>query len=280
MADFTDVANALRDAISAALYPNGIGQASAVGFPVQAYQGWPQPEKLDADLKAGTAHVSIWPTPNETPGADHFPEWQTLSTTAVTLVATVGANTVTIGGAVSTPQTVAVIADGKAFAYAVLGGDTLASIATALATGLNAAGITASVAGAVLTLATAKHIAARVGGQGTSIRELRRQTRVFQVSCWAWAYDKRDTLAVAVDAALGAGWRLTLSDGTYGNAAYKGSSQHDESQKQLVYRRDLLYAVEYATTQTRTDAQVLIETTNVQVASVIAASVPVITTNF
>jgi hypothetical protein len=120
----------------------------------------------------------------------------------------------------------------------------------------------------------------RVGGQGTSIRELRRQTRVFQVSCWAWAYDKRDTLAVAVDAALGAGWRLTLSDGTYGNAAYKGSSQHDESQKQLVYRRDLLYAVEYATTQTRTDAQVLIETTNVQVASVIAASVPVITTNF
>jgi hypothetical protein len=187
---------------------------------------------------------------------------------------------VTISGTVSTPQTAAVIADNKAFAYAVQAGDTLASIATALAAGLVTAGIAASAAGAVVTLSSAKHIAARVGGQGISVRELRRQIRVFQVSCWAWAYDKRDDLAKAVDAAMGANWRLTLADGTFGNATYKGSSQHDESQKQLVYRRDVLYAVEYATTQTRTDAQVLIETVNTQVASVIAAAVPVLTTNF
>lgn len=280
MADFTDVANALRDAISVALYPNGVGQASAVGFPVQIYQGWPSPDKLDADLKAGTAHVSVWPTPSETPTVDHFPEWQVLSTTPATLTATVGANTVTIGGTVSAPQTMAVIADGKAFAYPVQAGDTLATIATALAAGLNAAGITASAAGAVVTLPAAKHIVARAGGQGISIRELRRQSRVFQISCWTWAFDKRDMLAMAVDAALSANWRLALADGTYGNSTYKGSSQHDEAQKQLVYRRDVLYSVEYATTQTRTDAQVLIENTNTSGATVVAAGVPVLSTNF
>lgn len=280
MADLTDVATAIQSTIAAALYPNGTGQASTLAFPIQIYQGWPQPEKLDSDLKAGTAHVSIWPTPNERPALDHFPDWQVMSVVAATLTATLGTNTVTIGGTVATPQTVAVMADNKAFAYAVQAGDTLASIATAVAAGMTAAGITASAVGAVITMASAKHISARVGGQGTSFRELRRQERVFQVSCWAWAPDKRDVLAAAVDIAMGSNWRILLADGIYGNMLYRGSSQHDEGQKQLVYRRDILYSVEFATIQTRTDAQVLIETMNTQVASVIATTVPVMTTNF
>jgi hypothetical protein len=280
MADFTDVANALRDTIAAALYPNGIGSPSAVGFGVQVYQGWPEPEKLDADLKAGLGHVSVWPTPNEKPVADHFPDWQTLSITAPTLTATLAGQAITIGGTVSTPQTAAVAADNLAYAYAVQPADTLSSIAAALAAGLTAAGITASAAGAVVTLASAKHIAARVGGQGTSYRELRRQERVFQVSCWAPNFTNRDLLSKAVDVALGANWRLQLADGTYGNSSYRGSTQRDEMQKQLVYRRDVLYSVEYATIQTRTDAQVLIDTLNTSAATVIAASVPVQTINF
>lgn len=280
MADFTDVANALRDTISAALYPNGIGQASGTGFAVQVYQGWPNPDKLDADLKAGIAHVSVWPTPNEQPGVPHFPEWQTLGVLAATITTAVAGQTVTLGGTVGQAQTVAILADGKAYAYTAQVNDTLASIATALAVGLVAAGISASSAGALVTLPAAKKITGRIGTTGTSIRELRRQDRVFQVSCWAWAFDKRDALAQAVDATLASNWRIALPDGTYGNSAYKGSSQHDEAQKQLVYRRDILYAVEYATTQTRTDAQVLIENFNTQAATVYAASVPVQTTNF
>jgi hypothetical protein len=280
MADLIDVGNAIRDTIAAALYPNGTGQPSVLAFPIQVYGGWPQPEELDADLKAGSAHVSIWPTPNERPAVDHFPDWQVMSVVAATLTATVATNTVTIGGTVSTPQSLAVIADNKAFSYAVQGGDTLAGIAAAVAAGLTAAGIAASAVGAVITLASAKHITARVGGSGTSFRELRRQERVFQVSCWAWAPDKRDALAAAVDVALGANWRILLADSTYGNMLYRGSSQHDESQKQLVYRRDVLYSVEFATIQTRVDTQVLVDNMNLQGASVIATTVPVLTTNF
>ncbi|NMM21840.1 MAG: hypothetical protein HHJ15_18125 [Rhodoferax sp.] len=268
MADLSDIADALRDTISAALYPSGTAQASSTGFPVQVYQGWPNPDKLDIDLKAGIAHVSVWPTPTERPGIDHFPDWQTLSVLATTITATVSGQDVTIGGTVGAAQSVAIVADGKAFAYTMQGVDTLVTVAAALAAGLTATGITASSAGAVVTLALAKKISVRTGGTGTSIRELRRQDRVFEISCWAWAPNKRDALSMVVDAALGANWRIALPDGTYGNVTYKGSSQHDEAQKQLVYRRDVLYCVEYATTQTRTDAQVLIEAVSLQAAVV------------
>lgn len=280
MADFTDVANVLRDTISAAVYPSGTSAAAAVGFGVQVYQGWPLPEKLDADLKAGLGHISVWPTPSEQASPAHFPEWQTLSTSPATLTGTVSAQTVTMGGTVTAGQVAAILADGKAYPYALQAADTLATIATALAAGLTAAGIAATAAGPVVTLANAKKIVVRTGGTGVSIRELRRQVRVFQIGCWANDHSKRDALAVLVDTALGANWRVLLPDGSYGNVAYQGASQHDENQKQLVYRRDILYAVEYATTQTRTDAQVLIETFNTQAATVIAASVPVQTTNF
>lgn len=280
MADFTDVASALRDLIAAAIYPNGTGQSSALGFGVQVYQGWPTPEKLDADLKQGMAHVSIWPTPQEKPSADHFADWQTLSIQATTLTLTVSGQTVTVGGTVSTPQNVGIVADGLAYAYAVQASDTLTTIATALASGLAGQGIGASNTGAVITLASAKKIAGRTGSQGVSMRELRRQERVFQVSCWANTPATRDALAKLVDTTMGATWRLSMTDGTSVNLFYRGSSQHDESQKQLIYRRDLMYGGEYATTQTRTDAQVLIDTMTSAGAAVIAAGVPTITTNF
>lgn len=280
MADFTEVADVIRDTIAAALYPSGTGATSAVGFRVAVYQGWPDQAKLAAELAQGNAHVSVWPTPQERPSADHFPEWQLLSVTAPTLTAAVGATTVTLGGTVSTPQTVAVIADNKAFAYAVQAGDTLTSIAAAMATGLTTAGVAATASGAVVTLTAAKKIAARVGGQGTSIRELRRQERVFQVSCWAGDHAKRDTLGKFVDAVLSRSWRIALPDGSSANLVYRSAAQHDESQKQLIYRRDLMYGADYATTETRIDTQVLVGTTATAAANVIASGVAVLTNNF
>lgn len=255
MADFTEVADALVTAISAVVYPNGTAAPSIVTAPVKIFQGWPQPETLRTDLKAGKIHVSVFSTPTERALPSRVPEWQELTMTASTVTLTLGTGTVTVGGTVAANQNVMLLIDGKPYVYAVQGADTLTTIATALAT-LISADRTASSAGNVLTVPGTHSVVCRVGTTGTSIRELRRQEKVFQVSVWANCHDQRDPLAKVIDRALAGIYRLTFADGSQGMLRYRNSIQNDEP-KLGIYRRDMLYAVEYATTETRTDTQVV-----------------------
>lgn len=87
------------------------------------------------------------------------------------------------------------------------------------------------------------------GTTGTSTREVRRQSRDFQITVWAGCYGLRDTVAKAVDTALAVIRRLSLPDGSMGVMTYINSIQDDNSQKQGIYRRDLFYAVNYALAQ-------------------------------
>jgi hypothetical protein len=91
------------------------------------------------------------------------------------------------------------------------------------------------------------------GTVGISTRELRRQTRQFQITIWASCYEKRDPLASAVDIALASITRMDFADGSQGQLTYVNSTQDDNQQNQGIYRRDLFYAVNYATVQTETD---------------------------
>jgi hypothetical protein len=91
------------------------------------------------------------------------------------------------------------------------------------------------------------------GVTGTSIREVRRQTRTFQITLWANCYDHRDPVASAIDSALAVMTRLVMPDTTQAIASYLHSTQDDDSQKQGVYRRDFFFDVNYATTQVETE---------------------------
>jgi hypothetical protein len=88
------------------------------------------------------------------------------------------------------------------------------------------------------------------GSEGVAIRELRRQTKVLQVTIWGSSQNKRDLTSKSVDVALSILDRITLPDGTYGIVRYVNSIQDDLLQKQGIYRRDLMYSVNYAITQT------------------------------
>lgn len=179
MADVTDAGAALVTLIAAVAYPNGTVQPSVTGDPVKVYQGWPNAAALADDLKAGTLHVSVFPTKASKVTSVLMGEmdWEESGT--------------------------------------------------------------------------------------TNSREVRRETRQFQITVWAPCFDKRDPLASAIDAALSATARLTLADGSTALLSYAGSVQHDEAQKAAIYRRDLLYAVNYATVQTQTLTPISHTTTNV-----------------
>jgi hypothetical protein len=261
MSDVSDVSAALVGLIAQALYPNGTAQPSVTGYPTVIYAGWPTSSQLDADLAGfsnglgGRLHVTVFPTPTEKRDPPYRTQWEELTVTAPTLTATITGQTVTIGGTVATPQNVALIIDNAAYVYAVQPTDTLTTIATALAALVAGASNT----GAVITIPAGAAIrAARTGAGGTMQREIRRQTRRMQITVWADTPANRDATAVAVDVALSAIERMTMPDQTQARLLYEASHQIDDQSKANLYRRDMLYSVEYSTTQTVTATTVIV----------------------
>jgi hypothetical protein len=270
MADMTEVADVLVGIVAAAVYPNGTGQPPAGGVQAKIYQGWPDPAQLQTDLAAQIAHVSVWPTPKTKITTRRMPEWQQLVAPAPTLVAVVAGTSFTLSGTVSTPQAVALIIDGKDYAYGVQVADTLATIATALAALINV-DQPASAVGAVVTIPDSHQVVARIVANGVSAKEVSRESRIFTVSIWADCFDRRDALAKVIQPVLADLTRLDLPDGTDATVELAGSAQVDSEQKQGIYRRDIDLAIDYPTIVTRTDTTVQIVQTRPSV--VVNASV-------
>lgn len=269
MADIIDVQSAIVTIVAGAVYPNGIGAASVSGNPIVVYAGWPIPSQLDTDLTAGKTHISVYPTMIEKNKTRYSKDWVQQSVNTATITATIAGQTVVIGGVMPSPFTahnVAVLVNGLPYVYALQASDTLTSIATALAA-LIVAGVPGTTSsGAVITMPNTANIkAARVGVTGTSIREIRRQERVFQITVWANSPTQRDIIGAALDVALAATEFLAMPDGYGARVIYRNSHVTDDLQKAKIYRRDFMYSVEYATTQTEVDTQITQEQLNTSV---------------
>lgn len=284
MADLTDVANTLVAMIAGIVYPSGTGGPSVAATPIVVYQGWPNPQQLDVDIATGKCHVSVYPRPEERNTTRFTTDWKPVSVNTPTLTLTAAGQTVTVGGAVppaGNPHNAMVFANGKPYVYAVLVSDTLASIAAALAALIVVDVAGTSAAGAVITLpASARLNRARVGVTGSSMRELRRQERLFQIGIWADTPAHRDAIAQAIDSTLAFTTFLTLPDSSAGRLVYKSSMVSDQFQKDKLYRRDLMYTVEFATTQTETDTQITQEQLNVSAAVAGALPYQLVSTTF
>lgn len=285
MADVIDVQNALAALAVQGLYPGGVGQPSAAGgIPCKVYPGWPTESQLDADLAQGIAHVTIFPGAAERNTSRYPRDWQQLSVTAPTIGVSISGQQITIGGAMPAPfaaHNVMAMVSGKPYVYAVQSGDTLAGIATALAALIAADIAGSSSAGPIITVGSAGRItAARVGVQGISMRELKRQERAFQITIWADTPAHRDSVGGIADVALSAANFLSMPDGSAARLIYKSSMISDALQKAKLYRRDLFYTVEYATTQIETDTQITQEQLNTSGSLDLVSSITPVTTSY
>lgn len=260
MSSVIDVQNALVNVIAAALYPSGTSQPSVSNSDIIVYAGWPTASNLDADLLVSKSHVTVFATPTEK-NVTRFPkDWQQLSIETATLTASVVGQTIVIGGAMPapfTPHNMVALVNGQPYIYSVLPADTLTSIATALKA-LIVVGVPGTTsAGAVITLpATANIDAARVGVTGTSIREVRRQEKLFQITVWTDTPDRREVIGNALDLELATTEYLIMPDTFGARLIYRNSIPKDETQKAKLYRWDFFYSVEFATTETRSDMQI------------------------
>lgn len=264
---------------------------SSVGSDVRIYPGWPSSSNLDDDLANNISHVTIFPLATER-NTTRYPEREhvTAPAAAPTLNLAISGPSlhatdllfdapgivfdqvgifydeqaqlelisITVSGMVSVPQNIALRINGKFYVYGVQESDTLAGIASALATLIVSDIPLTKATGTIITLGpTARLQAARLGTVGTIAKEVRRQERVLQISVWSNAPDVRDKIAAAIDVELAERRFLEMPDGFGARLIYKNSMVVDALQKANLYRRDLNYTVEYATTVAKQRAQII-----------------------
>lgn len=81
-------------------------------------------------------------------------------------------------------------------------------------------------------------------------RELHRQMRDFQITVWAPTPQLRNQVGSVIDTALSEQCHIDLEDGAPAQMFYARQFDSDRSENWHVYRRDLIFSVNYATTQT------------------------------
>ena len=245
MADQSDVEAALAALVSGFVYPNGTAAASAIGFGCRVYRGWPRRLALDADLAAGVAHLGVVAGAAGQRTTTRYPdEWKVTRPRVPTLISTAAFGTVLFSGDAAAGQLAGVEVRGVAYVHRTVAGNTLASVAAELAAMIPAA----SAAGATLSVPGAWPVA-RVVADQAGLRETRRQLQAFRVVCWTGTPGPRDALASFVDGALSGVDFVGLADGTAGRLRFVSSGLSDRARDAGMYRRDLLYSVDFATTQ-------------------------------
>jgi hypothetical protein len=246
MADISDVEQAVANAVTSILYPAGSTQSSIVGAFCRVYRGWPNSATLNADLSAGTVNVTIV-TDNDSGRTTtrYLPEWQTEASQPGT-VAIATDQTITIYGIPAVGDVIGALIDGVTYAYRIQAGDTQGLVASNL-NQLVQANRPSSVQGTSLTVHGASSIEVRVVCDGSTSYESRRQEKDVRIICWCPTPQIRDAVAAAIDSALNQVSFLALPDGTDARTVYKNTTSYDQAQNALLYRRDLVYTVEYPT---------------------------------
>ena len=249
MADISDVEQAVTDAVTSILYPQGPGHASIVGLLCRVYRGWPNSATLNADLIAGAVNVTVV-TDNDTGQTTtrYLLDWRT-TRSLPGVSASASGQSIYISGNPAAGDIIGALIDGTPYAYRIQTGDSPVSVAANLDRLIQAGRIT-SLSGSTIIVPGAGSVKVRVGCDQSTSCESRRQEKDLRVVCWCPSPQGRDSVAASIDAAMNQISFLPLPDGTTARTNYKKTSSYDHAQNALLYRRDLVYCVEYPTLAT------------------------------
>ena len=246
MADIADIEQAVVDTVTSILYPAGPVQASIIGALCRIYRGWPNSATLNSDLSSGSVNVTVV-SDNESGRTTtrYLPEWRS-SRMLPGVTASVTGQLIAISGNPSVGDVVGVLIDGAAYAYRVVAGDTPSLVAANLNQLVQAtrAGVAQ---GPTISVPGAGSIVVRTVCDASTSFESRRQEKDLRIICWCPTPPIRDSVTAAIDLALDGMSFLALPDDISARIVYRNTASYDQSQNALLYRRDLLYTVEYPT---------------------------------
>lgn len=245
MADLSDVTAAIATIVSNAIYPNGTSSPSVSGGPVRIAEGWPIPAQLDADLKVGTAQITIFPMAgNQSATYQPLNRYDIISQNAHGMTATVSNTQVTLSGTPSQNEYCTIIVDGTPYSRSDV---TAAAILSELLSDILPKYPSASITGQTLTIPGSHIITARIGTTGVIGWTVHRQRVAIMVTVWASTPAVRTVLAAAADIALKQNNHLAMPDTTPAELCYERTNVVDNWETLTLYRRDLIYCAEYNT---------------------------------
>ncbi len=252
MPDQSDVEFALASLAASAIYPNGPTAPSATGSLTRIYRGWPNAAALDADLAAGRINVTVFPITGSIRDTTRYtPDWQATSATP-TLMASILGDTISFTGSADPGQLAGLRVGAKTYVRRIGPNETLALVAAILAVAV-AADRPALAAGTSITIPGATDLLARTAIDTAATSDLRRQIQTFRITAWCPTPTSRDVAAATVDATFAATPFLTVTaaaaptDSAACRLRYVSTTTFDQSQDAALYRRDLLYSVEFPT---------------------------------
>jgi hypothetical protein len=219
---------------------------------VKIYRGWPSTASLRIDLAASTLNVTVFPKADTSRNTTRWAEGLVLTRMATaSLTVNVTGTSATFAGSVGAGQLAGLMVDSVAVVHRTATGDTPELVAAALAELIRTQRI-ALVNGATVTVPGAGLLLARVVADQPVLCWTRSQMQQFRISCWCPDPSSRDCIASTIDNALSAVSFIALSDGSSGRLHYVGTTEFDQSQDAALYRRDLVYSVDYLTTVSNT----------------------------
>ena len=248
MADSSDVEIALVTAALQTLYPAGLDQPCIVGGPVRVYRGWPIAGSLEADLASGIVNLSVFPVPESSRNTTRWGPVVHVTQVAPTLNVQVNGNSVSFSGAGGTGQVVGLLVDGQPFVYRSNAGDTPVLVAAVLAESVRQVR-PYWLSGATVTIPGCTKLIARVAVDATTLTEWARQEQDFRISAWCPNPIVRDQVCSVICGSFASISFLNLADGSGVRLRYKTTWSGDDNQNAHEYRRDLIYEIEYGTTQ-------------------------------
>jgi hypothetical protein len=257
MADQVDVETLLVSLAADALYPNGVTAPSAIGPICRIYRGWPTPAALDVDLAAGRVNVTVFPIDAGGRTTTRYPDcWFPTVAPPPALTVSTTATTATFAGTAAAGQVAGLRVDDQTYVYRVQEADTPASIAASVGL-LVRSNRVVTVAGSSVAVPGAGTFVARVVADATVMQEVRRQAKDFRLTCWCPTPALRDSVVAAIDLRFAPLRFITFADGSGGRLLFAGSTVFDQSENATLYRRDLVYTVEYPTILSATQPAML-----------------------
>ncbi len=260
MPDRSDVEQALAGLIAGILYPNGTGAESVIGAGCRVYRGWPVPRVLEDELAQGVVHITVQSVAGTMRDRTRYStDWQG-ATPSSTMTGVVNGDVVAFSGYGGLGYVAGVRVDGLAFAYRMTAGDTTGLVAAALAAQIRA-DRPAIALGSDLHLPSGLGLLVRIVTDGVGARELLRQAAGFRTTFWCPDPATRDQVVGLVDTAL-AGSTFIDVGGWACRLQISGDSNTDEGSAGGIWRRDLMYSIEYPTIVSETLSAMLFGTTD------------------
>jgi hypothetical protein len=253
MADISDVTALLTQTTAGAVYPSGTSSPSVAGVDVRVFEGWPVATQLDADIAAGKAQVSIFTQIGYSDPGQLLDRWDIATVPVHGMAATLSADQITIALS-GTPgvgeYVTAVVQNRKGYSFANPGGGTSATMAAGLAALIAVDWPSTVASGSNVLVAGTLIRSALIGAVGAIMRRLHRQKSIVRISVWAPTPASRTALTLAIDTAVKQNLRVFMPDGTQALVVYDGTMVFDNRETVSVFRRDLLYMVQYDSTVT------------------------------